>query len=277
MRQLGKPDESIEPLHRRGKIQGQLEQQSGSILQRLGGVVAAPLFFLALLHIFKRPEVASFRWGIFWMFMFSVLGMAYLGLDGSTHHASDIYMLFIPFLSFYGIGLILMMWSRLEINIRLINIMLAMIPFLLSVMPMVRAFMDPPKWRFMFPPYYPKVIEMLSDNFDQRDIICSDMPWAVAWYADRNSLWLPQSITDFNELNDYRFSQKVTGLFLTPESGYRGLLNEIAGDNGEYREWAQFIMRTPRANSNFPLKAARQLPLNYILFADRDRWTQRND
>ena len=279
MRQLGKPDESIEPLDRRAKTQGQIRMQSGAILQHMGGIVAAPLFFLALLQVFKRPEVLSFRWAVFWMWMFALLGMAFVGLDGTAHHASDIYLLFIPFMTFYGLSLILMMWSKLEINIRLLNIMLAIIPFLLSVMPMVGAFTDPPKTHVVFPPYYPRVIAGLGDWFDQRDIICSDMPWATAWYADRNSLWLPQTITDFNELNDYRFNSRITGLFLSPESGYRGLLNEVAGEGTEYKEWAGFIMQMPSAHSNFPLKARRPLPPkgHYVIYADRDRWTQRND
>lgn len=278
MRKLNKPDDTIEPQHRQAKMQAQIGLQSGQALRYMGGVVAAPVFFLALLHIFKRKEVAAFRWGIFWMWSFAVLGMAYLGLDGTAHHASDIHMLFIPFMTFYGLGLILMMWSRLDINIRLLNILLAGIPFVLSILPMFRAFTDPPKQPVIFPPYYPPIIVQIGDWFDQRDIICTDMPWATAWYADRNSLWLPQSITDFDELNTYRFNFRVTGMLLTPESGYRGLLNEIAGDGGEFREWKDFIMRNPRANSNFPLKAA--LPFNrlhYILFADRNRWDARND
>lgn len=279
MRQLGNFDAAIEPLHRRGKMQSQIEMQAGSFIQHAGGIIAAPIFFLALLHIFKRKEAASFRWGVFWMWLFALMGMAFLGLDGTSQHPSDIHLIFIPFMTFYGLGMIMMMWSRLELEIRLLNIMLALIPFTISAMPMVRAFTDPPRQPVVFPPYYPNVISGLSEWFDQRDIICTDMPWATAWYADRNSLWLPQTITDFNELNDYRFNGHITGLFLSPESGYRGLLNEIAGETSEYREWSQFIMRVPRANANFPLKAALPLPpkSQYILFADRDRWTQRND
>jgi hypothetical protein len=279
MRQLGKADETIEPLHRRAKLQVQIESQAGEIVNHMGGIVAAPLFFLALLHIFKRREVADFRWGIFWMWSFAIFGMAVLGFDTKAHHPSNIHLLFIPFATFYGLGLILMMWSRLEINVRILNILLALIPFVISIMPMVRAFMDPPKMHVIFPPYYPRAIASLGVWFDQRDIICTDMPWATAWYADRNSLWLPQSITDFNELNDFRFRSRITGMFLTPESGYKGLQNEIAGDGGEYREWAEFIMRIQRANANFPLKAFTKLPPSsqYIIFADRDRWTKRND
>ena len=58
-----------------------------------------------------------------------------------------------------------------------------------------------------------------------------------------------------------------------------GLLNEVGV--GEFKDWRAFIMRDPRAASNFPLKVAHPIFLmgasHYLLFADRDRWTERNN
>ena len=50
----------------------------------------------------------------------------------------------------------------------------------------------------------------------EKEIIASDRPWAVAWYADRKSLWLPMTVKDFLELNDYGndFLQVVDDLLL---------------------------------------------------------------
>ena len=45
---------------------------------------------------------------------------------------------FIPFMTFYGLGLILMLWSRLEINIRIINISLGAD----STMPFIAGFLE---------------------------------------------------------------------------------------------------------------------------------------
>jgi hypothetical protein len=57
------------------------------------------------------------------------------------------------------------------------------------------------------------------------------------------------------------------------------LLSEVGV--GEFREWRLFIMRDPRAAANFPLKAAKPISIagaaHYLLFSDRDRWTERND
>ena len=105
------------------------------------------------------------------------------------------------------------------------------------------------------------------------------MPWAVAWYGDRKSLWLPLTIADFNDLNEFRFRGKITGLLVTPVTGFRGLLNDVGV--GEFKDWKAFIMRDPRAAQTFVLKVAHPIFLMnasyYLLFADRDRWTPRNN
>jgi hypothetical protein len=78
------------------------------------------VFFVALLHLFKRPETANFRWCILSMWIFAVFGMAVFGMPDSTElQSNDLHVLFVPLMTFYGFALVLVMWSRLEINYRL--------------------------------------------------------------------------------------------------------------------------------------------------------------
>ena len=62
---------------------------------------------------------------------------------------------------------------------------------------------SPPRSRVQWPPYIPPSIAQLADWTREDEMIMSDMPWAVAWYADRKSLWLPMTIKAFIDLNDY--------------------------------------------------------------------------
>jgi len=106
------------------------------------------------------------------------------------------------------------------------------------------------------------------------------MPWAVAWYADRKSLWLPMSRDDFVTLNDYnQLGGRMVGLYLTPVSGNRAFLADVV--KGEYKEWAPFILRqvNVRELQDFPLRAVTALPIENecVFYADRDRWTARED
>jgi hypothetical protein len=108
---------------------------------------------------------------------------------------------------------------------------------------------------------------------EPREVIVSDIPWAVGWYADRRSLWVPMRISDFVRINDYKEAGgPLAGLYLTPYSGDRRFLSEIG--KGEFKEWAGFILRQPNTK-DFPLKTGTALPVDNecIFFSDRDRWS----
>jgi len=270
-------------------VQTQILNSIESIMGRFGNILVAPLFFLALLHPFRKKETASFRWGLLLMILSGVLGMAIFGFPDADLQtdldANDLFPLFIPLATAYGLSLVLVMWSRVQVagrdlaSVYQINIAFHTLVILTSSLPLLNVYTDPPHLPFVWPPYCPPAISEISDWYSKDDVICTDMPWAVAWYADRKSLWLPLTVADFNDLNAFDFRGKITGLLVTPVTGFRGLLNDVGV--GEFKDWRAFIMRDPRAAANFSLKVAHPIFLmgasNYLLFADRDRWTERNN
>ena len=98
------------------------------------------------------------------------------------------------------------------------------------------------------------------------------MPWAVAWYAQRRAVWLPDSIQAFTEYSDYNLlGGPINGLYLTPISGSQNTLHDIV--KGEYRDWAPVISRNVDLQK-FPLKwATLMLGLDNecVFFSDHDR------
>jgi hypothetical protein len=103
------------------------------------------------------------------------------------------------------------------------------------------------------------------------EITASDMPWAIAWYADRRSIWLPDTVRAFTEFHDYGvFGAPVNGLYLTPISGSQNKLGDIL--KGEYKDWAAVILRSVDLQ-RFPLKWATLLGLENecVFFSDHDR------
>lgn len=289
MRTLAKGDDTVPAAHFRSKVQFELLSQIDLLVGRLGKVITAPVFFLGLLHAFRKRETRSLRWGILLMFFFGAIGMAIFGFaDGDIRtelQSNDLYPLFIPLMAAYGLALVLVMWGRVQIagrdlaGIRQVNFTFLGLMIVISAFPLLTTYTDPPRTPFVWPPNCPPLLNDLNDWYSANDIICTDLPAAVAWYADRKTLWLPLTLNDFTQLNDYRFRGKVTGLFLTPVTGNRGLLNDVG--TGEFKEWRSFIMRDPRAATNFPLKVANPIFImgaaNYLIFSDRDRWTRRND
>jgi hypothetical protein len=268
------------------KLRNQIISQFGGIYQFLGAIVVAPVFFIAMLHLFKRPETSLFRWCILSMWGFGVIGMAIFGLGSSVYprpaplDPNNLHILFAPLMSSYGLAFLLVLWSRLELSVKLIRYAFLGLLYFVSAMPFLSQVIElhqDPKGRVQWPPYVAPFISILGEWTTEREIIASDMPWAVAWYADRKSLWLPMTLNDFISLNDYnRLGGQIIGMYLSPITGHRGFINEVV--KGEYKEWAPFIMRQVNIK-DFPLRAVTALPVENecVFYADRDRWSNRED
>jgi hypothetical protein len=271
----------VTPRYFRRKIQAESIHQLDELYSFLGSVIAAPVFFLALLHLFKRHDTGAFRWCILLMWAGGFLGMGVFGFSETAGlHANDLHVLFIPAMTYYGLALILVMWSRFQIRTPFFRAGFISAIYFISALPFLDTLTEllgPPGMRIAWPPYIPPYIAIMNTWTTEKEIITSDMPWAVAWYADRRSLWLPATLKDFLDLNDYgRLDGRIVGLYLTPVSGNRAFVADIV--KGEYKEWQQFITRNV-SSRDFPLKYVTALPVENecIFYSDRDRWTNRED
>ncbi|EDY19109.1 hypothetical protein CfE428DRAFT_3286 [Chthoniobacter flavus Ellin428] len=277
MRSMEMPLTGLSPTVFRAKVQNQIILQMNNIFELLGKSLLAPVFFVGLLHLFKRPETSVFRWFILSMWVSGVFGMAVFGMPETATQvkANDLHILFVPLMVFYGLALVLVMWTRLDINIRLLRLAFLTLIFVISAFPFLNQltiFFGARTMPVWWPPYYPGSISVLSKWTRENEIIASDMPWAVAWYADRQSLWLPMTVHDFLDLNDYNQLQgRIVGLYLTPVTGDKAFISDIM--RGEYKEWSAFITRSVNTK-DFPLKAVTPMAVDgeSIYYSDRKRW-----
>ena len=281
MRSLDVSLDGLSPLTFRAKLQAQTLDQMRGLTDMLGVSLMALVFFVALLHLFKRPETSIFRWAIFSMWICAVLGMSVFGMTERVGlKANDLHVLFIPLMLCYGLAYVLVMWTRLEINIRLARLGFLSVLFFISSLPFIEAtigMLSGPQMKIQWPPYVAPYIGIMGTWTTEKEIIASDMPWAVAWYADRKSLWIPETVQDFVNLNDYKqLKGAIVGLYITPVSANRGFISEII--KGEYKEWAPFITRNV-STKDFPLKVSTVMPYEQecIFYSDRDRWTPKED
>jgi hypothetical protein len=281
MRTMKMPLTGVVPASFGHKIRQQTLYQFENIYSFLGALVLAPVFFVSLLHLFKNPVTATFRWCVLSAWLFGVFGMSIFGFPEEWGvRANDLHVLFIPVMTFFGLAFVLVLWSRLELNYKLIRIAFTTLLFALATAPFLqqlKGLLGPPNLPWQWPPYIPPYISILRQWTLQREIIASDMPWGVAWYADRKSLWLPMTLKDFTTLNDYdQLKGQVVGLYLTPISANAPFLYGVV--KGEYREWAPYITRKVESR-DLPFKAVTPLPKDNdcVFFADRDRWTNRED
>ncbi|MDB4673318.1 glycosyltransferase family 39 protein [Verrucomicrobiales bacterium] len=237
-------------------------RQFSDIFRFLGAVVVAPLFFLSLLHPFKRKEIADFRWCILLMWVFGVIGMALFGLPNGETDKNQLHILFLPIMTAYGLAFLSILWNRMELPLDIpivrnghfiLAILLSSLPLVLTLPTDIKRGMYSKDRKAVYPPYFPPTFRAIASTLDgeesANDIIVSDVPWAVAWYGDRTSIWLPRTVEQFDDLYTYAAdkNQPLAGIMLTPETTNARLAQGIVG--GEYEEWAPLILQGAASNS----------------------------
>ncbi len=227
--------------------------QTSSIIPFLGGIIVAPIFFISLFHPFKRASIANFRWAILLMFAVSAFGLAIFGISTEPLDPNQTHLLFAPIMTAYGLAFISILWSRLPVvtsapmmrNVHhILIITICALPLILSLPLKVRIGLDKkdrggiPHW----PPYYAPALNLgLSKWLTEKQICFSDQPWAVAWYADRISVWLPPTRTDFVEIENSaaNLETPVAGILISPSSHGSGNAADTAA---KYKDFASLVL-----------------------------------
>ena len=194
---------------------------------------------------------ATFRWLLFAMWVCAFCGMAFFGMkEEHTLAANQFHLLFVPLFICYGMAFILVQWDRRirretvsskrddpgGSHSQLRTFLVAGI-FVVSGIPVLGSILlDRSRPTVEWPPYVPPSIATFRNWITPDEIIGSDVPWAVAWYADRRSLWLPFDRTDLFTLSKSKDLEGRLSGFISPPSVARriswvtcGMANTEAG------------------------------------------------
>ena len=257
-----------------------LLRQTDQLYSNLGAILAAPLFFFSLLHPFKRESIAQFKWIILLMWLTGSVGMAIFGLTSKVTDSNQLHILFAPIMTAYGLAFFSILWSRLEFTgngglMRYGHFAIVVIvsagPLMFSIPQAFRSGLakkDRPK--LVWPPYHPSILNhTLHDATSEEDIIFSDQPWAVAWYADRRSIWLPRKVAEFEYLEELVEDQKLTsaGILMTPSSFVNNPLYKM-GHFGRNEEFAALMLDGPSVGRNWRRNSRPKKPSPYPFRGD---------
>lgn len=238
------------------KILGTTLIQATDIIALLGGILVAPLFFIALLHPFKRASIANFRWAILLMWVTAAFGLAFFGITKEPLDPNQLHLLFAPIMTAYGLAFMSILWNRLDFvattpalrNLHhIVVVVVCALPLILSLPSKVKVGMS---WRERggipnWPPYYaPSLTSKLTGLrgwTTESQIIFSDQPWAVAWYADRVSIWLPPTNAGFEKLESIAadLDTPVAGILISPISHGSGSLAAVAN---QYKDFSLMVL-----------------------------------
>ncbi len=240
--------------------------QATDIVPLLAGIVVAPLFFLSLLHPFKRKSIANFRWAILLMWITTAFGLAIFGITTKPLDPNQLHLLFAPIMTAYGLALISILWNRLEFisstpilqNVHhFVIVGICSLPLVLALPSKVRVGMHlsnrggVPHW----PPYYAPALNSEEQGVKgwttPKQVVFSDQPWAVAWYADRISIWLPPSREGFQKLETIAadLQTPVAGILISPSSHSSGPVSEVAN---LYKDFTSLVLDGRVIQATYP-------------------------
>ena len=251
------------------RLLGYTFAQFNSMYINMGAIITTPFFLLALFNKFKSRAVEATKWAVFAMWLCACLGMALFG-ESSTISESQLAILFTPFFAAYGTALVFIFLARMQLGQAFNGIRGLAIATMLIISSGLFLFQLPRQlymgiWTSArgvphFPPYYPAAMNgKLHNMTNEHDLIVTDQPWGVAWYADRKALWMPRSLEELTRNLEpimSRSGQDIQGFLITPSShsmqqgGITGVIRE-AGDFAPLALEGKLLMLAPKRNMAF--------------------------
>lgn len=231
-----------------------LQDQLALLVAHLGYVVPALLFFLALMHRFRKADAASARWMLAVTFICVALGMGLLGLTAREKDDNALYIVLMPAMATFGAAMLVVLWSRFQISgefmarwgAPLVALIITALPLAVNLPVLIKFGLTmggkiPPHW----PPFLPERIFIMHQIIDRNEFILSDSPAFVAWYADVPCVNLCTQRSDYELMRAKAEERgaKLAGFVMTPVSAKVDRITDIF--TGPYAEWRDLIIRGP--------------------------------
>lgn len=260
-------------------------------LPKLGGNWAVSFFLVGLMMAFRSMAIRRLRYFVMGalavLFVVQALGRTHLSDDSPDFNTENLLVLLVPLVIVYGVSLFYLLLDNLNFVIPQLRLATIGLFGLVVCLPMIYSFLLPRPTPLVFPPYHPPSIREVSQWMEGKELMMSDVPWAVAWYGERQCVWLTlNSEADFHAINNG--IKKVQGLYLTPltlkdgnslpqrwqDDRVMATLKRIEGSWGWFV--AEFYVNH-QVPENFPLHIGADGFLPEQLFiTDRERWKKQS-
>ncbi len=234
------------------------------------------LFLAGLLLNFRSAAVRRMRYFLLMclavFIVVQALGQTQLSEESPEVNSENLLVLLALLVFIYGVSLFFTLLDQMVLPVRELRYLVEIVFAGLCCAPVIFALLPPKTEPVVYPPYYPPDIQRAAGWMKENELMMSDVPWAVAWYGQRQCVWLTLNVQDdFYAINDMK---PVQALYLTPKTmdGKSASDWMCAGGDG----WGNFVLQAVTQNqipANFPLHQAPTGFLPERLFlTDQERW-----
>jgi 4-amino-4-deoxy-L-arabinose transferase-like glycosyltransferase len=248
-----------------------------SEVPRMGGTWLSAFFLAGLLLRFRNVNLSRMRWftvgAIAVMIPVQAWSRTDLSNESPVLSGDNLLVVLSPLLIILGVGIFFVLLESLDVPSRAIRYAVIASFTGLMALPLILALV-PPYPKASAPPYYAPRIQQVARYVGKGELWMSDIPWALAWYGERECVGLPLSWDrDFLAINQQK---TVNGLFISTRTTDRKFFSSwYAGENWG---WGTFLLRgfvRHEIPDGFPLKKSPEglFANGELLLMDRDRWT----
>jgi len=255
-----------------GNLRGIL---TGDLLKSTGGWVYA-LFFAGLFIGFRSTGARRIRYfllmclGVF--VVVQALGRTQLSELSPEINSENLLVLLVPLVFVFGASFFFTVLR--EMALPLVQLRYAVIAGFVALccLPMIFTLSSARIAPVVYPPYFPPQIQQCARWMQPEELMMSDAPWAVAWYGQRQCVWLTlDAQDDFFAVSNLK---PIKALYLTPQTMDGKFVTEWM--QAPKRSWGNFLMQTlmdKRVPDKFPLtKAPAGFFPEQLFLTDRERW-----
>lgn len=263
-----------------------------SILQtdlfRMSGGWITAFFLAGLLLGFRSLTLRRMRYfivaSLVVMAIVQALGRTQLSDETPDINSENLLVLLAPVVVVYGVGIFYLLLDNMKLSYYELRYVAMGVFIFVLWLPMFFSVLSGKRSPLAYPPYRPDVIQNSSTRIlKPAEMMMSDIPWAVAWYGDRQCVWRTLNANpaagnarqwqeSFYAINDAL--KPINALYLTPKSlDSRFQSQWLRAGEGS---WGDFIISTllfKQVPPGFPL---RKMPDGYLpeqlLLTDWVRW-----
>ncbi|MEI7935223.1 MAG: glycosyltransferase family 39 protein [Verrucomicrobiota bacterium] len=268
------------------KLNTNLRQIVTNELPKFGGTWITAFFLVGLLVGFRNPAIARLRYfllgcGLVLIFA-QALGKTQLSEEVPELNSENLLVLLAPLVLVYGVSLFYLLLEQMAMPLPQLRYVVIGLFSLVACLPMVFVLLPPKTSPVVYPPYYPPAIQTVACWLKEDELAMSDVPWAMAWYGQRQCVWLtlkctpdakdPHNQENFFSINDYQ--KPIHAIYLTPETMDARFVTQWikAGE----QSWGSFILECivkQKVPDYFPLSKSQAgwLP-EQLALTDWEHW-----